>query len=149
MQQPTSVPPTGLGIIPASAWSLVPEILSSEQTCPRASHLPRPFQAHQASQNIFVLSEQTGSLADLEAVVQGWLWLKNHQGALKCVSAQAHCVNSPSSGLTGAQAGTSCVAPALRGLFACYRDLGCLFQTQKGHQPQLVSNKENFPKAQF
>lgn len=46
-------------------------------------------------------------------------------------------------------AGTSCVVPALRGLFACYRDLGRLFQTQKGHQPPLVSNKENFPKAQF
>lgn len=45
-------------------------------------------------------------------------------------------------------AGTSCAALAHRGLLACYRDLGRLFRTQKGHQP-LVSNKENFPKAQF
>lgn len=46
-------------------------------------------------------------------------------------------------------AGTSCVAPAHRGLFACYRDLGRLFQTQKGHKPPLLSNMKNFPKLSF
>ena len=61
---------------------------------------PQPFQAHQASQNIFVFSEQTGSLADLEAVVQGWLWLKNHQDSFEMRFCSGSLRDQPQLGLT-------------------------------------------------
>lgn len=118
--KPTSIPPTGLVIILASAQSPVPEILWTDQTYPRASHLPQTSLAHQASQNIFVLSNETVILAYLDSIVQRCLQLKNkvgNSGTFKCACAHTHCVNSPSQPLTGGP-GAACATgvPALPAL---------------------------------